>query len=54
MGYDPTYSRLMAAVEDTRPLPGVRHGSVEAGLAGCACPKCLERRKKARKRGMRL
>lgn len=54
MGYDPTYSRLMAAVEDTRPLPGVRHGTIAAVLDGCRCPKCQERRKKARKRGMRL
>lgn len=32
----------------------VDHGTMAAVRAGCTCAKCLERKKRARKRGWRL
>lgn len=33
---------------------GVSHGSIAAVRLGCICPRCMERRKKARKRGFKI
>ena len=54
MGYDPTYSQRISELAGTRPRPGARHGTIRAVMDGCRCPRCQERLKKARKRGMRL
>lgn len=49
------HDRLGYSYADKANLPdGVEHGSMRAVRLGCQCQKCLARKKKAARRGVRV